>query len=202
MMRALAKPDKVLDVKSHILDTGQRLIAARGFSAVGLNEILLGAGVPKGSFYHYFASKDVFGSQLLDHYFEKYLSEIDSFLFDTNKSGIERLAAYWRFWRDNQERDDPDGKCLAVKLGAEVSDMSEGMRIALKHGTSAIIGRLARVITDGLADGSILSRRDPEELANTLYQLWLGASVMSKIARDRGPFDAAETATEHLLKSS
>ncbi|TIV22147.1 MAG: TetR/AcrR family transcriptional regulator, partial [Mesorhizobium sp.] len=52
-MSVVAKSEKPTDVRSHILDTARRLIAARGFSGVGLNEILVGAGVPKGSFYHY-----------------------------------------------------------------------------------------------------------------------------------------------------
>ncbi|MDP0930094.1 TetR/AcrR family transcriptional regulator [Paracoccus onubensis] len=198
-MSLALKSEKPSDVKSHILDTSKRLIAARGFSAVGLNEILLGAGIPKGSFYHYFASKDAFGKALLEYYFENYLAEVDLLLADECVSARERLAAYWRFWRDNQERDDPEGKCLAVKLGAEVSDISEGMRIALKNGTSAIVNRLSRVVKQGLADGSIESSRNPYDVAETLYQLWLGASVMTKIARSPAPFDAALAATDQIL---
>jgi TetR/AcrR family transcriptional repressor of nem operon len=46
------------DTRSTILATGRRVMGAKGFSAVGLSEILGEAGVPKGSFYHYFGSKD------------------------------------------------------------------------------------------------------------------------------------------------
>lgn len=201
-MPAASKPERSNEVTSHIFDAAQRLVAARGFSAVGLNEILAGAGVPKGSFYHYFASKDAFGADLLAHYFRNYLAELDALLADERVPARERLAAYWRFWRDNQERDDPEGKCLAVKLGAEVSDISEGMRIALKNGTSAIIGRLARVVKQGLADGSIDGARNPYDLAETLYQLWLGASVMMKITRNSAPFDSALAATDQMLSGA
>ena len=45
------------DTRQHILDCGRQLVAAKGFVGVGLAEILATAGVPKGSFYHYFASK-------------------------------------------------------------------------------------------------------------------------------------------------
>lgn len=198
-MTVLERPQKGTDVRTHILDTAQRMIAGKGFSAVGLNEILIGAGVPKGSFYHYFASKEAFGADLLAHYFDKYLTELDRMLGDERVPARERLAAYWRFWRDNQFGDDSEGKCLAVKLGAEVSDISEDMRVALKNGTSAIVNRLARVIKDGLADGSIEKSHNPYDLAETLYQLWLGASIMTKIARNSAPFDAAQSATDRLL---
>jgi len=69
-----ATPPETVDVRENILATGQRLMAGKGFSAVGLNEILADAGVPKGSFYHYFGSKDAFGEALLEHYFEAYLA--------------------------------------------------------------------------------------------------------------------------------
>ncbi|WP_025290848.1 TetR/AcrR family transcriptional regulator [Sphingomonas sanxanigenens] len=198
-MAAPVKSERATDVRSHILDTAQRLIGAGGFSGVGLNDILAAAGVPKGSFYHYFASKEAFGRDLLDHYFGKYLAEVDALLADERVPARERLGAYWQFWRQNQERDDPEGKCLAVKLGAEVSDISEGMRTALKHGTSAIIARLSRVVAQGQADGSIEASRPPGDLAESLYQLWLGASIMAKIARSGDPFDAALAATDQAL---
>ena len=54
------------DVRQHILDTGRSIILGKGFSAVGLNEILATAQVPKGSFYHYFKSKEVFGEAMVE----------------------------------------------------------------------------------------------------------------------------------------
>lgn len=193
------KNEKPADVRSHILDTGRRLIAARGFSAVGLNEILGGASVPKGSFYHYFASKEAFGAELLEYYFAQYLTDLDALLGDDAEPARARLAAYWRFWMDNQEGADPEGKCLAVKLGAEVSDMSEDMRAALSRGTSAIIERLSRVVGQGQADGSLSSSKDAGAIASALYELWLGASIMAKITKTSRPFDAALAATDGIL---
>lgn len=186
-------------MRTHILDNGQRLIAARGFTGVGLNEILSSSGVPKGSFYHWFASKEAFGADLLEHYFSGYLRELDDLLDEDGTSARDRLARYWSYWRDNQTGNDLEGKCLAVKLGAEVSDISEDMRRVLKEGTSSIVRRISRTIKQGLGDGSIATKVDPDDLADTLYQLWLGASVMTKIARTSDPFDAALAATDHML---
>ena len=185
--------------KTHILDTAQRIVGAKGFASVGLNQILGAAGIPKGSFYYYFASKEAFGKDLLEHYFEKDLRQIDAFLSEPGRTARDRLIAYWRFFRANQERDDANGKCLAVKLGAEVSDMSEDMRLALKVGTAAVVARLSRVLKEGVADGSIAIAGSPSATAQTLYQLWMGASVISKISRERGAFVNANAATERIL---
>lgn len=185
--------------RTHLLDTAQRIVGAKGFASVGLNQILGAAGIPKGSFYYYFASKEAFGKDLLDHYFEKDLLQVDKFLSEPGRAARDRLIAYWRFFRANQERDDPNGKCLAVKLGAEASDMSEDMRLALKAGTSAIVARLSRVLKEGLADGSIVISGSPGATAQTLFQLWLGASVVAKISHDRAAFINADATTERIL---
>ncbi|MEJ2802496.1 TetR family transcriptional regulator [Comamonas sp. BIGb0124] len=187
------------ETRTSILQAGQRLMAGKGFSAVGLNEILSDIGVPKGSFYHYFASKEAFGEALLDRYFDDYLAELDETLRKPGLNMAQRLMNYWQNWQDTQSFLDCQGKCLAVKLGAEVADLSESMRLALKQGTSGITSRLARAIETGAAEGSLSIDGDPGRTAESLYQLWLGASVMVKIVRNRQPFEAAMGSTKRIL---
>ncbi len=187
------------DVRGSILDVGQRIMASKGFSAVGLNEILAGAGVPKGSFYHYFGSKDAFGKALLEAYFEDYLADLDEILSQPGLTAAERLMAYLQHWQETQSFFDCQGKCLAVKLGAEVADLSEAMRAALKHGTSGITQRLKTAIEAGVAEGSLSIDGDPDGAAQSLYQLWLGASVMVKIVRSAQPFESAMMTTRQIL---
>jgi TetR/AcrR family transcriptional repressor of nem operon len=188
------------DVRQGILDVGQRIMAAKGYSAVGLNEILAAAGVPKGSFYHYFGSKDAFGEALLEDYFDDYLADIDRVLAEPGLTMGERLMNYWRIWQDTQSFQDCQGKCLAVKLGVEVADLSEPMRAVLKRGTSGITDRLASAIEAGNADGSLPDCGDPHAVAQSLYQLWVGASVMVKIERSLEPFQMAMASTRVILR--
>jgi len=176
-------------------------MAGKGFSAVGLNEILTAAGVPKGSFYHYFGSKDAFGEALLEDYFEAYLADLDETLRLPGLTMAQRLMRYWEQWQATQSFFDCQGKCLAVKLGAEVADLSEAMRAALKRGTSGIISRLGRAIEAGVAEGSLAVAGDPYGVAQSLYQLWLGASVMVKIVRNLEPFETAMAMTRQILLS-
>ena len=174
-------------------------MAGKGFSAVGLNEILTETGVPKGSFYHYFASKDAFGEALLDRYFDDYLSGMDDTLRRPGLTMAQRLLNYFQDWQEAQSFLDCQGKCLAVKLGAEVADLSEPMRLALKQGTAGITSRLARAIESGVSEGSLSVDGDPARVAESLYQLWLGASVMVKIVRNRQPFESALASTRQML---
>ena len=186
------------DTRQHILDTGSRIIAGKGFSCVGLNEILQAAEVPKGSFYHYFKSKELFGQAMLEGFFEEYLGRIDALFATPGMSARERLLCYWQQWVETQCEGCDDQKCLVVKLSAEVADLSEAMRLTLRDGTGRVIDRLADCVAAGVADES-LPALDPDDTARTLYQLWLGASLLAKLHRDASPLEQAMRATLQLL---
>lgn len=186
------------DVRQGILDAALPLFLHKGFTGVGLTEILGAAKVPKGSFYHYFGSKEAFGEAVIDCYFERTLARIDGLLAQ-GATGREGLLAYFEDWMACQLGASSRGRCLAVKLGAEVCDLSEAMRAALQRGTSGITGRLERCIERGMQDGSLPQGLDARALSVALYQSWLGASVLAKINRDRAPLDTAMAGTRQVL---
>ena len=188
------------DVRQHILDTGKMVIVGKGFSAVGLAEILNAAKVPKGSFYHYFKSKEVFGEALLEDYFTGYNQRLQSLFSDKSMTAAARLMTYWSRWQDAQESDDLTGKCLVVKLSAEVADLSELMRNALKQGTEKLIAQLTTCIAEGIQDGSLSTGLIPEQCALALYELWLGATLLTKLRRDSSALDQAMLTTCKLLE--
>lgn len=192
-------PDTQTDTRHSILDAAQQIMAHRGFAAVGINEVLAEAGVPKGSFYHYFDSKDAFGEAMLRKYFHDYIAEMQRIFAEPNRTSAERLMTYWDHWRENQGTAGCQGNCLAVKLSAEVSDLSETMRLALKEGTTAVVDRLEHIIIRGIEDGSLTINGDARGIAQVLYDMWLGGSVMAKIHRDLAPLDLTLALTRQLL---
>lgn len=185
-------------MRQHILNVARSLMTDKGYTAVGLAEVVKAADVPKGSFYYYFKSKEEFGQALLQEYFSEYLITVDTML-NTNGVAAQRLTDYFQYWARTQGSDLPDGKCLVVKLGPEVCDLSEGMRVVLKTGTDAIIGRIADCVGQGQRDGSIQTETPAAVLAESLYQLWLGASLLAKLNKDAAPFDTALVNTQRLL---
>lgn len=186
------------DTRQHILCIGKQIIAAKGFSSVGLAELLQASEVPKGSFYHYFKSKELFGQALLEDYFTDYLARLDTLLQTPALSGRERLLRYFEQWRTTQADDCGEQKCLVVKLSAEVSDLSEAMRLTLRDGTERVIARLAQCVADAVEDGS-LAAVEPLSTARTLYSLWLGANLLAKLHRNAEPLEQAWTASLHVL---
>ena len=86
--------------RQHILDIGGRIIHHKGYAATGLQEILSAAGVPKGSFYFYFKSKEEFGLALVDHYRAWLAEETGPILRDETLPPLARLARFFLWFRD------------------------------------------------------------------------------------------------------
>ncbi|MBV1777016.1 TetR/AcrR family transcriptional regulator [Burkholderiaceae bacterium DAT-1] len=187
------------DTREHLLATGEAIILGKGFAAVGLAEILSSAGVPKGSFYHYFRSKEGFGVEMLERYFAQYAHQLQHLIVDRCElSARDRLLAYFGGWIDRQ-CDMPSQSCLAVKLAGEVSDLSEPMREALSRGMTRVIEKFAACLRDGVLDGSILTDQAPEQLAANLYAFWVGSALLAKVQHSAEPMKLALIQSKHML---
>lgn len=176
------------DTRAHLLAIGYQLIAQKGFTAVGIKQILDTAGVPKGSFYHYFASKEAFGEAIINNYFTKYKNRLET-IGAQDISAQQKLYDYFQGWYDTQQNGCDHEKCLVVKLSAEVADMSEPMRIALNAGYQQTITWLAEQIKAGWSDNSVPQPDNiaAESMAKRWYFAWLGASLIAKISQTNTP---------------
>ena len=176
------------DTRAHLLAIGYQLIAQKGFTAVGIKQILDTAGVPKGSFYHYFASKEAFGEAIIEHYFGNYKKRLESIAAE-DISAQQKIYNYFQNWYDTQQNGCDHEKCLVVKLSAEVADISETMRKALFAGYQQTINWIAEQIKAGWADGSIPHPDNiaAESMAKRWYFAWLGASLVAKISQTDTP---------------
>lgn len=192
---------KTNDTRQHILDVGYELIVNRGFTSVGLSELLKKAAVPKGSFYHYFKSKEQFGEAMIQDYFTKYFERLNARFTNTDLNGYQRLMSYFEEMVKVEDDVMNANKCLLVKLSAEVSDLSESMRLALRQGADKTIQAMADCIDVGIQDGSI-PNGDSALLARQIYYLWNGASLLNKLYQDQAALTQSLTYTQHLLQNT
>ncbi|WP_301098747.1 TetR/AcrR family transcriptional regulator [Otariodibacter sp.] len=189
LMTEMAKIEKKYsDTKSHILDVGYQLLAQKGFTAVGLKQILDTAGIPKGSFYHYFESKEAFGEEIIKQYLLNYKTRLNT-LSSKSISGQQKLYEYFKSWYNTQKDVCSGEKCLIVKLSGEVSDISDIMRQALAKTYQTIIDWISDQIKIGWEDGSLIQKENisAECIASRWYYTWLGASLVTKISQSEVP---------------
>src|SRR5215212_10051940 len=122
--------------KERILDAAEELMLAKSFHSVGLNEILSAVRVPKGSFYHYFSSKEQFGVELLRHYVTDSTAFKRRLLLtqDLHPDPLERLTLFFNGAISRILENECQPACLVIKLSAEVATMSDDMRTVLADG--------------------------------------------------------------------
>jgi len=187
------------DTREHLLATGQQLCLQRGFTGMGLSELLKTAGVPKGSFYHYFRSKEAFGVAMLERHYLHYHERLRQHFERADRTCREKIIDWYQETLQQYRSQGTSSGCLTVKLSAEVCDLSEDMRGALDKGAASIIALLARTLERGVAEKSLQCAGDANTQAQVLYVLWLGASLQAKISRSGAPLESTLKHVEQIL---
>ncbi len=165
----------------------------RSFHSVGLNEILKAVGVPKGSFYHWFESKEHFGVELLKHYIAAATTEKNHALF-SSESGDDPMPRLLSFLETSIGKFEEAGgrcPCLVLKLASEVTDLSEPMRVVLAEGMGTWLGLLAGVFDEAKTLGRISADVDSRAEAELFRDLWGGAIQRSTILQSSEPMRRA-----------
>ncbi|HFZ8996713.1 TPA: TetR/AcrR family transcriptional regulator [Citrobacter freundii] len=185
--------------REHLLATGEQLCLQRGFTGMGLSELLKTAEVPKGSFYHYFRSKEAFGVAMLERYFTAYQQQLAAHFRSSPGNSRECILGWYEEVLNQFRQQGNITACLTVKLSAEVCDLSEDMRAAMDKGARDIIGLLAQALEKGRQEHSLLFYGEALQQAQNLYSLWLGANLQAKISRSATPLESALAHVNTLL---
>ncbi|GLI92632.1 TetR/AcrR family transcriptional regulator [Methylocystis echinoides] len=186
-MTSRATPD---DTRKRLLDQGVAMMLAGGYHGTGLAEVLKAAKVPKGSFYHYFASKEEFGAQAVEHYLAPFLRRLGEALAAPGRNGLEALSAYFEDLARELEANDFKGGCLLGNLMGEIGDSSPAAREALGKAVARYRDLLAAGLARGQVEGVIRADRDARGMADILFDGWQGAMLRMKVARAAAPLRA------------
>jgi len=183
----MTKHSKTESNKVRLLEEGIELFSEYGFHGIGLKDILSAVNIPKGSFYHYFESKEDFGAKVIDYYTEMTRQQLADMFAD---SGVSGLAALQQFFDKTIQIHLEDGNkhgCLAGNLGAEISDTSEVCRKAVERSMNVTRDAFAVVIRRGQKDGSVRQDIASELLADILLNGFEGALLRMKIEKAGEP---------------
>jgi TetR/AcrR family transcriptional repressor of nem operon len=185
----MTQTSKDTGTRDRILEVGAQAIAEKSFNSCGLAEILRRADVPKGSFYHYFSSKEDFGVALVEKASAEYVDWLRPIIGDRKRTPIERLRAVFQGGREECLSNGAARLCLVPKLALECSQLSEPVHAAVKCAYDQWSALLAQVIREGQAAGQVGRSHDPDRLANILVMLWEGATIRMQIDRSLQPVD-------------
>ena len=164
-------------------------MSAKSYNAVGIQEILDAVDVPKGSFYHFFSSKEDLGVSIIEYYGEQLGALIRAKLSDSSLTPRERLIAYFTAVRSYYEDHGCGQGCLVGKLATEIANVHPRMRLALKAEFDKWSKLFAACIAEGQKRGEISPDHDPEALAEFIYTSWEGALIRMQVNHDLSSID-------------
>ncbi|GAC1469086.1 MAG: TetR/AcrR family transcriptional regulator [Isosphaeraceae bacterium] len=170
-----------------LLDTGRRIFLERGFNHTGIESILQSAGVPKGSFYHYFKSKEDFGLHVLNRFASCYNDELERFLGDSSLRPLDRLRKLGDSTCELLESKRCRNGCLVGNLSQEMADQSEAFRARLDEIFRSWSERYATCFREAQEAGDIPLDLDVAELAEFWLNSWQGAVLRAKTLRSAQP---------------
>jgi TetR/AcrR family transcriptional repressor of nem operon len=176
------------NVREQILSAGLKTLHLRGFNATSVQDITEAAGVPKGSFYNHFASKEDLGAAAVEQYAGKAAAR-RAMLRDRTLAPLPRLRRYFETLIEAVRRPDSPG-CLLGNFGAELSNQSPLIRERVSAALADWTQALAQVIDEAQQAGALPRSQASETLAAFVVDAWEGAVLRTKVERSCAPLDA------------
>lgn len=180
---------KASDKRNQLIQIGAEAIAQRGFNGVSINEILTIAGIPKGSFYYYFSSKEDFGLAIIDDFAARYQHKLIGFLSEEQYSPLTRLRNYFESKiADMKDCDCIDG-CLIGNLAQELSAQNELFRDRLNQVFKSWEQYFIQYLTAASEAGELAENSRLDELAKFILSSWEGAILQAKVSKSVKPME-------------
>lgn len=175
------------ETRETLCRAGVAALTEKGFSATGIDEILKSVGVPKGSFYHFFASKEAYGSELITLYARYFVRKLDRFLLDEGLTPLKRIEAFCEEAERGMQRFDFRRGCLVGNLGQEMGALPESFRAQLTDVLLDWQARIERCLDQAKAVGEISKDADCARWAAFFWIGWEGAVLRAKLERNGEP---------------
>ncbi|MCB1042796.1 MAG: TetR family transcriptional regulator C-terminal domain-containing protein [Acidobacteria bacterium] len=173
--------------KTKLIETGLEIMREKGFNNTGLSEVLSEAGVPKGSFYHFFKSKEDFGEQILEHYARANLAMTEATLTQAGVSPLQRMRAFFESAIDMCACNDYSGGCLIGNLTQELADQNPKMSGILERKWAQQRMLFQANLEEAQREGELSPALSPGDLADFLINAWQGAMMRMKLTHSDIP---------------
>jgi len=176
--------------REDLLRIGVAVFTEKGFHNTPIDELVMAAGVPKGSFTYYFGSKDAYALAVIERYADYFNKKLDTVLANTTLAPLDRIQAFVDEAAMGMQRYDFRRGCLIGNLGQELAALDERFRHMLLTVLSGWQHRIRACLEDARAYGELRHDADTDALARLFWYAWEGAVLGAKLEKSREPLDA------------
>lgn len=171
-----------INKREHLIKTGQDLIWSKGYDLCSIKDITTAAGLPKGSFYHYFESKEKFALEAM----EKYLEECKE-LVPNGKNDLSTLEKLIDLRIQSIVEIQFAKECYMSVMCHAYSEQEEDFREAVVQGIESSNATMAALLGELQEKGLIRSDLDREELLEFIDFGWRGARLKARMTKSAVP---------------
>lgn len=169
--------------REQFLAAGLELLYKRGFNASGVQEIADASGVPKGSFYNYFKSKEDFAEQVVERYTQDLSAYLEQTLLQAEGSPLSRLRGMFESWSEKFATCSVCG-CLTGNLAQELAIHNPMIQKVLERSFNRLQSYYIACLEEAKVVGEIDQNADPKLLGAFIYNGWQGALLRAKAQND------------------
>jgi TetR/AcrR family transcriptional repressor of nem operon len=181
------------DTRTALLEVGMDMMLEKGYTNTGIQEVLSALQVPKGSFYHYFDSKENFVVEIIRHFEKEYSTQLRATLQNSARTPLERLRDYCAESKQKLECQNCRKGCLIGNLSQEMADQSEVLRHELVGVMRSRCNMFSACIEEGQKFGDITKSHSAIDLAQFFLSAWSGAVMAAKTIKSIEPLQNFET---------
>jgi TetR/AcrR family transcriptional repressor of nem operon len=175
------------DTRAELIAAGMQLLASQGYNATGIDAVLKRTGVPKGSFYHFFGSKEEFGLAVIEEFAGRFLARLEVFLADETLTPLTRLRVFLERGLAQLADHQCTVGCLIGDLGQELAASNERLRVRLDEILLSWRERFAACIREAQQAGELPPSYDPSVIAGFILSGWEGAVLSAKVTKSPKP---------------
>jgi TetR/AcrR family transcriptional repressor of nem operon len=177
------------DTRRALVWCGTELLTERGFQVTGIDEVLKRVGVPKGSFYHFFANKHEFGEAVIQNYVDYYARKMLRIFDDQSLTPLARLRLFVEDAKRGMQKYGYRRGCLVGNLGQELASLDDGFREQLEAVLLSWEERVANCLQQALDAGEVPKGSDAKALSRFFWIGWEGAVLRAKLTRNADPLN-------------
>lgn len=182
--------DDYPDTRRRLLRCGLECLTEGGFAALTVDQVLKRTGLPKGSFYHQFESKEAFAAAALDAYADYFAAKLDRHFGNTERLPLDRIRDFIDDASASLARHAFRRGCLVGNLGQEASLLDDTLRRRLEAILCGWEEQLAKCLADAIAAGQLPPGADCPALAHAFWIGWEGAILRMRLTRNSAPLHA------------
>jgi TetR/AcrR family transcriptional repressor of nem operon len=139
------KAATVVDTRQNLVRTAEKLMLRDGYSAMRVDDVLREAGLSKGSFYHFFDSKEALGLAALEHYYADRVGRLAAGSYAAEDDPLKRAHGFLKH-ASHVAADLWTTGCLIASLAADAAGSNPSIANALKERTSELRALLVDVL--------------------------------------------------------